>query len=164
MQTPAHHLAEEAILRGCLPYAARHIGPGLTRDDLLQAARLSLHRARLDGLLPTDSAEHLQRYIARRGLGAMLEENTRAWRARPLGVLAAADAPELEAPDRPDVMCQLRQVVTRLLTLANPRAVECLGHMADGADPSEAARAVGVSPSRVSQFRREARDIASTCW
>lgn len=46
-------LGDEAIIRRCAWRAQRGIGPGLTRDDLAQEARLALWLARRAGRVPT---------------------------------------------------------------------------------------------------------------
>jgi DNA-directed RNA polymerase specialized sigma24 family protein len=151
------------ILRRCAWRASRGLSPGLTRDDLLQEGRLALWLAERDGRVPTDP-KHAHAYLARRALGAMQDANRCAWRQQPptVGELTP-DTPTREACEQPDTIAQMRQVIARIATHGSEQLKRCVELLCTGADPQDAARALHVSESRISQLRAQARSIASHC-
>lgn len=164
---------EREAVRRCTWIAARHIGPGLSREDLAQEGRIAAWRARA-ALAEMPDDLHRHNSLQRRVLGAMLDANRAAWRQRPLAVFSSdADDPDDDstnvarasvAPDQPERALQLRQAVMRLVTRGTPQLVECISHLADGADARTVARDLGMHESRVSQLRKRAREIVAACW
>ena len=160
--------ADEAIVQRCARHASRYLSPGLTRDDLRQEGRLALLVAQRDGKVPDDSL-HRERYTARRVLGAMLDANRSAWRQQPASVSAIDDDDDARAQiaavdAQPDVICQMRQAVKRILSRGTPQLIACLDLLSSGLLGEEVAERMGVSPSRVSTLKAEARALSARCW
>lgn len=157
--------ADEAIVQRCARHASRYLCPGLTRDDLRQEGRLALLVAQRDCKVPDDPL-HREKYTARRVLGAMLDANRTAWRQQPASVSAINEStherPAVDA--QPDVICQLRQAIKRLLSHGTPQLIACLDLLASGLRGDEVAERMGVSPSRVSTLKAEARMLVARCW
>lgn len=156
---------EEAILRRCAWRAAKGLAHGLTRDDLLQEGRIAIWLARTAGRIPRGDEAHASRYIAQRAYGAMVDASRQAWSQRPITVDELA--PEHEASDdsdRPDTRAQLAQAIEILARTGSSRVNECLGLVSSGSSYTEAARAMGITASRVSQLLHEARQILARCF
>lgn len=160
-------LGDEAIIRRCAWRAQRGIGPGLTRDDLAQEARLAIWLARRAGRVPSDDPIHESRYIAQRAYGAMLDASRQAWRAWPPTVDELVEPERHEAADdahRPEAWAQASEAIAVLSRVGSTRVNECIDLVARGATCAEAADAMGVTQSRISQLLREARRILAACF
>lgn len=156
--------ADEKIIGACLSYASRHLSPGLTRDDLRQTGRLALLIARGDGRVPTDPL-HREKYTARRVLGAMLDANRAAWHQQPVNVDELTDeTPRQTAIGQPDAICEARQAVARLFKRGSAQMLHCMELLAAVESCEDAAAALGVHPSRVSQLKAGARALVARCW
>lgn len=156
---------EEAILRHCAWRARKGLANGLTRDDLLQEARLAIWLARTSGRIPQGDEAHARRYIAKRAYGAMVDASRQAWSQWPMTVDELA--PEHEASDdsdRPDTRAQLTQALEILARTGSPRVNECIGLVSSGRNYTETARSMGITASRVSQLLHEARQILARCF
>lgn len=152
------------ILRMCAWRASRGLSPGLTRDDMLQEGRLALWLAERDGRVPADPL-HASHYLARRVLGAMQDANRAAWRQQPPTVNELTpDTPTRDSPEAPDAVAQMHEALERIVSRGTAQLVRCLELLADGQDDASASRALGVSKSRISQLRQQARRIADHCW
>jgi DNA-binding CsgD family transcriptional regulator len=117
-----------------------------------------------EGRVPEDPL-HREKYIARRCLGAMIDAQRAAWRQQPpyVGELSDINAVSSASIEQPDRLLQMRQAVARLFG-HDPRVADCMNRLAGGDDCQTVAAQMGVSPSRVSQFRTRARAIVSACW
>lgn len=133
---------------------------GYTRDDLLQEGRLALWLARAGNKVP-DEPEHARRYLARRASGAMLDSVRAARRQIPK---YEKDAQELMIGSESDPTARLRMkdMIDRLVQKGSGTLLECVDMLVAGHEPKEVAQSLGVSESRVSQLRREARAIAGS--
>lgn len=161
-QPPASTPPDEVLIARCASRTYRGRSPGLTRDDMLQEGRLAVWLAGRDGRIPAEP-EHRRRYLLRRALGAMRDANRTAWRQQPM---EADEYRDHDAPDTagPEATLQLRELIALLARRASPRVARCIGLLAEGNDDAEVARAMGVSPSRVSQMRKEARRLVAALW
>lgn len=151
---------DEKILRSCA-WRARP-GLGLTRDDLLQEGRLALWLARSAGRVPSGDDLHARRYLAQRAYGAMADASRTARGQWPAEVDELATEHEGLGAG-PDAQAQVRQAIERLVRKGSPKVRECISLLAGGSSRREAARAMGVSASRVSQILNEARAIVAHC-
>jgi len=157
-------MTDDEILRACAWRARRFASPGLERCDVLQEGRIALWLARKSGRVPED-ALHAERYLLQRVLGAMLDAYRTDWRQRPSSVEELTDlTPGETAPEQPDVVLQMRQAVGRVVDKGSVGVVRCLWMLAEGRQVSDIARELRVSESRVSQLRRQARELAHPCW
>ena len=150
------------LIAQCASRAYLGRSPGLTRDDMLQEGRLAIWLAAREGRIPADP-EHRRRYVQRRALGAMRDANRRDWRQQPIEAVELADN---DAPDTasPEARVQMRQLIGLLMRRASPRVSRCVELLAEGCDDAEVAATMRVSPSRVSQLRKEARQIVAALW
>lgn len=156
--------SDEAIIRRCAWRARRGIGPGLTRDDLLQEARIALWLARAAGRVPQGDELHAARYLAKRAYGAMIDASRAAWGQWPI---AAEELSELhdvsDDSDRPDTRAQLAQALEQMGRRCSARVSQCIALIASGSSHDEVAAEMGVTASRVSQLLHEARRHIVQC-
>lgn len=153
---------DEALIAQCAGRSWRGRSPGLTRDDMLQEGRIAVWLATREGRIPAEP-EHRRHYVLRRALGAMRDANRRAWRQQPM---QADELDDNDAPDTagPEARLQLRQLIALLTRRASPCVRRCVELLAEGCDDAEVAAAMHVSPSRVSQMRKQARRLVSALW
>lgn len=157
-------MTDDQIVRLCARRAARRACPGVGGDELLQAGRIALWQARSEGRVPADDL-HAVRYLVRRCYGAMVDAQRTEWRQRPPTVEELTDLTPLDAaPGQPDALVQMREAIARVLRLGTAQLARLLDLLAGGADDAEAAAVLGVSPSRVSRLRSQARRLAAPCW
>ena len=57
----------------------------------------------------------------------------------------------------------MHEALERIVSRGTAQLVRCLELLADGQDDASASRALGVSKSRISQLRQQARRIADHC-
>lgn len=152
---------DEAIIAACARRFWRGLSPGLTRDDLMQEGRIALWVAQQLGRVP-EEADHRRRYVIARVTGAMRDANRRAWRQQPMGVDELDDARHHAETTGagPDAILQMREFIGHIAA-RSPGLRRCLEALADGMAVGEVAASLGVSPSRISQLRREARRTAA---
>lgn len=132
---------------------------GFDRDDLLQEGRLAAWLARSEGRMPAEP-EHARRYLARRTQGAMLDYGRAVRRQIPANALELTPEADTRAhAPEPEARLRLRDAVARLATRGSAPLWVCIDMLASGAEGVEVAAHLGVSESRVSQLRREARAI-----
>lgn len=132
---------------------------GFDADDLRQEGRLAALEARAAGRVPADP-EHALRYLLRRTQGAMLDYG-RATR-RQLPPNAVEWQPELDQRAQaaaPDARLIARDMIRRLRGRGSSRMFEAVEMLARDIAPGEVALALGVSASRVSQLREQARRV-----
>lgn len=153
---------DEALIAQCAGRSWRGRSHGLTRDDMLQEGRIAVWMAAREGRIPAEP-EHRRHYVLRRALGAMRDANRSAWRQHPLevGELGDNDSPDTASPE---ARLQLRQLIALLTRRAPPCVLRCVELLAEGNDDAEVAAAMHVSASRVSQMRKQAREIVSALW
>lgn len=153
---------DEVLIARCASRAYLGRSPGLTRDDMLQEGRLAIWLAAREGRIP-DDPEHRRRYVQRRALGAMRDANRRDWRQQPI---EACELGDNHAPDTagPEARLQMRELIGLLMRRASPRVCRCIELLAEGCDDAEVAAAMGVSPTRVSQLRKQARSLVKAFW
>ena len=166
-ELPAH-LHHDAVRR-CAWLASRRLCPILSRDDLRQEGHLALMLAHRQGRLPADEM-HAKHYVVRRALGAMVDANRKAWR-HSLPSLQFLDDEESSSPRHepidfsaaPERHAQIKQAIERIVLRGTPQLIDCLDRLADGTSCTEVAAAMQVDPARVSQLRKQARQIAAVC-
>lgn len=158
--------------------SVRHLAPPeLDDEDLRQIAALAFLEARHAGRPEpaTEDRRHQEILARKRAVYAMLDGIRSAFRGAMSGrgrrgaeriwsldeMEDAAVAPfGMYSPDDPQRIAELRQAVARLdRKVASPRIRECARLLAEGLDAQEVAAAMGLSPARVAQLRREARRI-----
>jgi RNA polymerase sigma factor (sigma-70 family) len=155
---------DEKIIRLCAWRALRGLGPGLTRDDLLQEARVAIWLARSGGRVPQDEV-HARRYLAQRAYGAMIDASRQAWSQWPPTVDELSPAHESsDEGDQPDALAQMTEAMEHLGRIGSERARECFDLISHGSSCSEAAAIMGITTSRVSQLLHEARKIIAKCF
>lgn len=164
---------ERDAVRYSIGPATRSLGPGLTRDDLMQEGRIAAWRAR-DVLAAIDDDRHRLNSLRRRVLGAMIDANRAALCRHPHYVFSLDEeddegelgsaARTAASPDRPERAMQLREVVAQIIRRGTPQLVECMTRLLEGSDARDVARDMQLCETRVSQMRRQARAIASECW
>ena len=153
---------DEVVIASCARRVWRGYVPGLTRDDLMQEGRIALWLAQQLGRVP-EEPEHRRRYIITRVTGAMRDAVGRAHRQLPM---ACGDGdcdapPEPASAAAPDARMQMRQLVAFVTRRGSERMKQCLEMLADGIPCNEVADRMGVTPTRVGQWRREARSCAA---
>lgn len=147
------------VYRGGLHYS-------LTSDDIKQAAREQLLRDVAVGKFDAiEDPLHRRNLIVARVEGAMRDLNRNAsGRTNKVFFVALDSTQEGAAPDNPERSAQVRQVLDKIMRKAKPRVAETMRRIAMGEDMQDIAEHFGVTPSRVSQFREEARELVKDCW
>jgi RNA polymerase sigma factor (sigma-70 family) len=155
---------DEKIIRLCAWRALRGLGPGLTRDDLLQEARVAIWLARSGGRVPQDEV-HARRYLAQRAYGAMIDASRQAWSQWPPTVDELSPAHEAsEQNDLPDAQAQLNEAMEYLGRVGSKRVNECFDLVSRGNTCIETAAIMGITASGVSKLLHEARKIIAKCF
>lgn len=155
-------------------YRARRARPTwLDTEDLTQAAQLALLEAQQKGRAVQNIADpkHAENHLRQRLWGSMMDAIRQAWDGtRTYPQAQALQMPEdaygvpldrAPAPDSPMRTLQLKRAVEKFARKGTPKQQEAITLTAAGYNDAEIAIVMGVSQSRVSQLKREARDIMS---
>lgn len=130
----------------------------------MQEGRLAVLEALRADRVPAEP-DHQRNYILRRLLGAMQDANRAARAQQPDDVHELSEVtPGSTSADRPDRICELREAVQWLYRRASAQVIESMELLAEGHDETHVGWMIGVSGSRVSQRRRQARALVAHCW
>lgn len=160
------------ILRQAASKAKRHRPPWLDTQDLTQAAELALLEAQRKGVTEkVTDPHHLANKTRLRAWGAMMDEIRRAWDgsrkyhqppAEPMPSDTDGMPLDIDAGVDDQVrIVQMKRAIERFARKGSVRQQEAITLTAAGYSDKEIAVVMGVSESRVSQLKKEARAILS---